>query len=267
MQMIELTSPHNPAYKQWRKLQRSRKERDRRRQIVIEGAHLLGEARESGTSFHAILCHEASRVPHDWVHWIKVQRIPLYRLKRSLYRQLMDTETPQEMAAVVDMPRPERFQIAQKRASVLLLDRIQDPGNLGTIFRTALAAGASFIGLGPGTVDPFNPKVIRSAAGALFHMPFAHVDLHDWIRRFRRAGGYVVGTALQAEEAHFDVAFPERIAFVLGNEGQGVSPALLDEVDRNVCIPLVGKAESLNVAAAGAVLLYEVVRQRQHTYG
>lgn len=262
MKTIELTSPHNPTYKQWRKLQQSRKERDRRRRIVIEGDHLLEEARESGCLFHAILCHEAYRVPRDWVQWMKVQRIPLYRLKGSLYRQLMDTETPQEMAAVIDMPRPDRFRIEQASACVLLLDRIQDPGNLGTILRTALAAGASFVGLGSGTVDPFNPKVIRSAAGALFHMPFANVDLHDWILRFRQTGGYVVGTALQAEEAHFDIAYPERVAFVLGNEGQGMSPALLDRVDRHVRIPLVGKAESLNVAAAGAILLYEVVRQR-----
>lgn len=262
MQLIEISSPHNETLKKWRKLQQSRKERYRRRQLLIEGENLLMEARLGNCSFHAVLCSDGQKVNLEWRSWLQEQQIPVYLLRSSLYRDLMQTETPQGLAAVIDMPKPLPFHMESGQSLVLLLDQIQDPGNLGTILRTAVAAGVSFVGLGKGTVDPFNPKVVRSAAGALFRLSFETVSLPEWISRFRTARGVVVGTTADAGDVHYNVQYPDRVAFLLGNEGQGVAPDLLHMTDQNVRIPLPGKVESLNVATAGAVLLYEVVRQR-----
>lgn len=264
MHIIQITSDKNESLKSWRKLQRSRKERSRMGQLLIEGEHLLTEARAHQCSFHAVLLDEgqARHVP-AWLNWIEEQNIPVYSLRSTLYRDLMDTETPQGVAAVIDLPRSRPFHIDNAHSLVLLLDQIQDPGNLGTILRTAAAGGVSFVGLGKGTVDPFNPKVVRSASGALFHVPFATIDLADWILRYQAVGGSVFGTAAGADEDHYDVTYPDRTAFLLGNEGQGLSPALMNMTDKIVRIPMPGYAESLNVAIASAVLLYEVIRQRQ----
>lgn len=262
MQIIKISSTHNDTLKKWRKLQQSRKERYRRRQLLIEGENLLEEARLSHRKFHAVLYDEQQLLSDTWRDWFRQQKVPVYALRSSLYRSLMETDTPQGIAAVIDMPQPFQFNLESRPTLVLLLDQIQDPGNLGTILRTAVAAGVSFVGLGKGTVDPFNPKVVRSAAGAIFRIPFEIVDLSEWILRYQAAGGYVVGTAVNAEDVYYGVHYPEQVAFLLGNEGQGVAPHLLDMTDRNVRIPLQGEAESLNVSAAGAVLLYEVVRQR-----
>lgn len=262
MELIKITSPRNASFKMWRKLQQSRKERHRRRKLLIEGENLLAEARKSHCPFHAVLCRETHAIPDHWRLWLRKQRLPVYALRSALYDALMDTESPQGIAAVIRMPPPLPFDMDSRRSFVLLLDRIQDPGNLGTILRTALAAGVSFVGLGPGTVDPFNPKAVRSAAGAIFRIPFQSVNLPEWMRRYQKAGGTVVGTKADAEDVYYDVRYPDRIAFLLGNEGQGVAPRLLEATDRKVRIPQPGGAESLNVAAAAAIVLYEAVRQR-----
>ncbi|WP_054948874.1 TrmH family RNA methyltransferase [Numidum massiliense] len=263
MQVIEITSPQNDKLKQWRKLQQSRKERYRRRQLLVEGDKLLAEARASDCAFHAVLCDaDADQSPvRDWQQWALRQHIPFYRVRGALFRQLMETDTPQGIAAVIDMPARPRFQPDRVPSLVLLLDRIQDPGNLGAILRTADAAGVSFVGLGKGTVDPFNPKVVRSAAGALFHLAFDTVDLPQWMAQFRQAGGTVFGTEVREGDVHYRVHYPLQTAILMGNEGQGVASGLLQLIDRKVRIPLPGRAESLNVATASAVLLYEVVRQ------
>lgn len=264
MPIIEISSSHNETLKKWRKLQQSRKERTRRQQLLIEGEHLLTEAWESHCTFHAVIYDdERGDMPMGWRKRLREQEIPVYSLRAALYRELMETETPQGMAAVIEMPKSASFRINSGHSLVLLLDQIQDPGNLGTILRTAAAVGVSFVGLGKGTVDPYNPKVVRSAAGALFRIPFDNVDLPAWMSRFRAAGGHVIGTTMQAENVHYGVSYPDKVAFLLGNEGQGIAPALLDLTDVSVRIPLPGQAESLNVATASAILLYEVVRQRE----
>lgn len=262
MAVIRINSSANRTYKKWRKLVQSRKARDRERQLLIEGERLLNEAREHGSRFHALLYDSAKRIDNTWKQWAEAAGVPVYAMRSSLYKELMDTETPQSPAAVIDRPVPRRIDEMSSRAPILLLDRIQDPGNLGTMMRTAAATGVSFVGLGSGTVDPYNPKVVRAAAGALFHLTFRFVDLAAWMSEYRSVGGYVVGTTVNPGTAYYRIRYPERVAFLLGNEGQGVQPQLLDQVDQLAHIPLPGHAESLNVATACAVLLYEVVRQR-----
>jgi RNA methyltransferase, TrmH family len=170
-----------------------------------------------------------------------------------------DTQTPQGVIAVAEMPSAtlDDLGLAAGRAVVLVLDGVQDPGNFGTLVRTAEALGASAVLALPGTVDPWNPKAVRSAAGSSFRLPLvaaAWSEAEPWLR----AHGFgIIAAAMDGEP--LGVA-SERVALVVGNEGSGVSGDTRAVADRVVAIPLRGRAESLNVSAAAAILLFELLR-------
>jgi RNA methyltransferase, TrmH family len=177
---------------------------------------------------------------------------------RSL-AELADTEAPQGILAVASIPRPplDAIDLAAPPSAVLVLDALQDPGNLGTLARTAEALGAAGLVALPGTVDPWNAKSVRAAMGATFRLPVVQAEwraLAPWLR--------ARGVAVLAADAGGEPlgAPPGRAALVLGNEGAGVSAETLVRADRTVGVPLRGPAESLNVAVAGAILLHELLR-------
>jgi RNA methyltransferase, TrmH family len=185
--------------------------------------------------------------------------IPCREVDDRTLAELADTETPQGVLAVAAIPRPplDAIDLAAPPAAVLVLDAVQDPGNLGTLARTAEALGAAGLVALPGTVDPWNAKSVRAAMGATFRLPVVQAawdDLEPWLR----ARGVAV-LAADAAGGPLDPP-PPRAALVLGNEGAGVSPETAARADRTVAIPLRGRAESLNVAAAGAILLHELLR-------
>jgi RNA methyltransferase, TrmH family len=258
---INLTSPHNDLIKRWRKLH-SRKGRQSLGSLWIEGEHLVEEAVKAGWRIRALIVDRDREAEHrSW--WEKrLGHVPVYWLPPRLYRTLTDTETPQGIAAEVEIPKAEADQTIPPAGVLLLLDAVQDPGNVGTMLRTARAVGAAGVWLGKGTVDPYNPKVVRAAMGALFHVPIRMADLHEELPRLRSAGYWVVGTHPRGEFVHFDVLYPKRTAFLLGNEGRGVAPELLQGADRKVAIPMPGGAESLNVSITASLLLYEYLRQQ-----
>jgi TrmH family RNA methyltransferase len=173
---------------------------------------------------------------------------------------LADTETPQGILAVAPIPsaRLEDLPVDAVPSVVLVLDAVQDPGNFGTLVRTAEALGAAGVVALPGTVDPWNPKSVRSAMGSSFRLPIVPAgweELAPWLaeREFATFAAAAGGDPLPDPR-------PARAALVLGNEGAGVSDETRARADRVVGIPLRGRAESLNVAAAGAVLMYELLR-------
>jgi TrmH family RNA methyltransferase len=177
----------------------------------------------------------------------------------------VETENPQGIAAVVEMPlwsEDELLARASTTATYLLLDAIQDPGNLGTILRTAEAAGVTGIWLGKGTVDLFNSKVVRAAMGSVFRLPTVQVDLMEQIPKLIQHGVTIIGTSPRAGNYHFQYSYPAKSAILLGNEGRGVNPAFSPLVDTEVQIPMLGRTESLNVSITSAILLYERVRQQ-----
>jgi TrmH family RNA methyltransferase len=146
---------------------------------------------------------------------------------------------------------------------LLIVDGVRDPGNLGTIIRTAHACGVNGVFLIKGTVDQFNPKVLRSAAGSIFHVPVIMLDdTEQIIIDLKKAGINVIISHLQGDKYPFNVDLKEPIAIVVGNEAFGVNPKLADICNNLVKIPMPGNAESLNVAVAAGILMYEVVRQR-----
>lgn len=173
---------------------------------------------------------------------------------------LADTETPQGVLAVAPIPRRglDDLALGADPVAVLVLDAVQDPGNFGTLARTAEALGAAGVVALPGTVDPWNPKSVRSAMGASFRLPIVPAGwdaLAPWLaeRGFTTLAAAAGGEPLGEPR-------PARAALVLGNEGAGVSDETRARADRVVGIPIRGRAESLNVAAAGAILMYELLR-------
>jgi TrmH family RNA methyltransferase len=174
--------------------------------------------------------------------------------------RLSATESPQGVIAIAAIPNfsLEKLGGAKPPTVVVLLDGVQDPGNFGTLIRSAEALGASGVVALPGTVDPWNPKSVRAAAGSSFRIPIGHATWDEAAAHFRGSGFVLWGAAGEGEPV--PDAPPERVALVLGNEGAGLSREVREGVDRLVGIPTRGRAESLNVAAAGAILLYEMLR-------
>jgi RNA methyltransferase, TrmH family len=175
-------------------------------------------------------------------------------------KSLAGTDAPQGVLAIAEIPRPslDALRVEGEPAAVLVLDAVQDPGNFGTLARTAEALGAAAVVALPGTVDPWNPKSVRAAMGATFRLPVVQTEwdaLAPWLRAasFRILAAAAGGDPLPA-------APPRRAALVLGNEGAGVGEETRRHADAVVGIPLRGRAESLNVAAAGAILLHELLK-------
>ena len=185
--------------------------------------------------------------------------VPVRRVEQTLFAQFAETETPQGVLAVAEMPRADLAALLEGNgdAVLLALDGVQDPGNFGVLVRTAEALGARGVIALPGTVDPWNPKAVRSAVGSSFRVPIASAEWPELAEAARGAGFQVLASAAGGEPLGTP---PGRALLVMGNEGAGVSAEALAHADRVVGIPLRGRAESLNVAAAAAILLHELLR-------
>jgi RNA methyltransferase, TrmH family len=178
--------------------------------------------------------------------------IPVFVVTEEISKLLADTETTQGIFAVCRQPK----QTIENGQSYLLIDSVQDPGNLGTMIRTADAAGIHAVIVGKGSVDIYNPKVLRSAQGSHFHFPVLSGDLAEWIDKLNNENIPVYGTALENGAVYTDAAGNGSFALIVGNEGSGVSKELLAKTTQNLYIPIYGKSESLNVAVAAGILLY-----------
>ncbi|MCI5774940.1 MAG: RNA methyltransferase [Aerococcus sp.] len=233
-----------------RKLQQ-RRQREKAQQYVIEGHHLVGEALKAGAPIQQIYATAEASQQGDYGE--------VTLISDGVADALRETTHSQGIFAVVAMPNPE-FDIARLSQAVLLLDGIQDPGNLGTIVRTADAFGYQDILLGEGAVDPYNEKVLRAMQGSNFHVQLHAVDLETVIPELQ-AKHYRIGATLLDRSSqsirHSDLAANGRWGLVLGNEGHGISEAIADLADVHLHIPMIGQAESLNVAIAGAVAMYQ----------
>lgn len=268
--MPEIVSVQNPRVKEWQQLL-ERKGRERQGLFLVEGVHLVQEALRHAADVRVVAYSRERGIPEELSgfaaeagdggeqpEWIAVSEPVLTRCT--------DARTPQAVFAVVAKPSgaaPALLDLPD--ALVVAVDGVQDPGNLGTIIRSADSVGASGVVLGSGTVDLYNPKTLRATMGSLFHLPVIEADLSEVLEQARARGAQLVGTSLQADEPCYAADFRGATWFVVGNEGRGVSPLVAGLVSRNVIIPMHGKAESLNVAMAATVLLYEALRQRRYS--
>jgi TrmH family RNA methyltransferase len=253
----------NPSVQQLRRLLGRRSARHDDGLFVVEGPVLVAEAVAAGwTCVEQFVAAEADHVDAPGIDGAG----PVRRLAPGVLQRVASTTTPQNPLAIVRMPDRDPAATLAAAGLVVVADRLADPGNLGTILRSAEAAGADALVLTPGSVDPYNPKVVRASAGALFHLPVVVATLDDVVA----AGIEPVGTTShdvpgRSATAHTASDLTGRVALLLGNEAAGLPAEWDDEVGpvrRWITIPHRGRSESLNVAMAATVLLFEAARQR-----
>ncbi|WP_333982104.1 RNA methyltransferase [Bacillus pumilus] len=245
--MKYIESAKNTNIKQWKKLH-TKKERTKTGLFLVEGIHLVEEALKSGV-VKELMVTSLDKLPSHID-----PDIEFYELSEEAFSAMTETETPQHIAAVCTVPVFEE----KKYERLLLLDAVQDPGNLGTLIRTADAAGLDAVILGDGTVDAFNGKTLRSAQGSHFHLPILKQSLQQTIPACKEQGIPVYGSALNNAKAYRSVTAEGSFALIVGNEGAGINPEILQMTDHNLYVPMYGQAESLNVAVAAAVLVYHL---------
>jgi len=230
----------------------------------IEGPHLVEEALRAGLRMPCVFAGETMQ------HL--VQRMPLPSetevlvVPHGILTSILSTETPQPVAALVEMPDWTWAHVLRENTDwpplVVVLAGVQDPGNLGTILRSAEAFKASGVLCLPGTVSAWNSKVVRSSAGSVFRMPLISTTAEECFTMLHEAGARVLTTAVNSAEPIPEVNLTGPVAFVIGNEGSGVPEEITGHADAAVTIPCPGPVESLNAAVAASVLLYESARQR-----
>lgn len=234
--------------------------------FVAEGAKLLDAALQAPVIVHEVfVAHDAVLTPAESavVERAVSAGVDVVSLDGPRLRRSLDTVSPQAVVAVVDRPAPSPSALADATLVVVLVE-VSDPGNAGTLLRTAEAAGAGAVVCTTGTVDVWSPKCVRASAGAVLHLDIIEgAEPAVALAAVRAAGYRLLGTQVTAGRSYDEVDLSVPVAVVLGNEAHGLDPRLADSVDEWVTIPMAGRAESLNVAMAGAVLCFEVLRQRR----
>ena len=260
---------HSPRLKAARRLNK-RAFRQRERAFLAEGPQAVAEAFHCGAQLSDLFVTEPARTRHrDLVAAIAAAGTPVHVVSGEVMDELAQTVTPQGLLAVcgfVDVPLAEVARAAP--ALVALLANVRDPGNAGTVLRTADAAGAHAVVFADASVDPYNGKCVRASAGSLFHLPVvAGTRLEEAVVTLRDAGLRIVaadgraGRSLDDPEVQARLAGPT--AWMFGNEAWGLPPELVALADEPVAVPIYGRAESLNLAAAAAVCLYASARAQQ----
>lgn len=259
--MVLLTSRDNPIIKTTISLQR-RKGRAKNRLFLAEGRHLLEEALKSSFTVRWVLVKEGVSCSGPFWERLEKQKIPVYQVSARLYPALTETQTPQEVLGVVAHPvEATGFPPVEPNFSGLILHELQDPGNLGTIFRTAWAAGIKTVFLTPQTVDPYSGKVVRASQGGVFNLRLFTRSLES-ILAWAEANGVKVWMAdPRGTRVYYQTDLTGPVLFLFGNEAHGFAGTRLTAVE-SLRIPAPGGAESLNVSIAAAILIYEALRQR-----
>lgn len=241
----EILSLQHPLVKLAVRLRQEKKEREKEGLVLISGKKMIMDL----SSFYPIHTLFFTKTPPNTLRAEKVFRIP-----PDLLKKISGMEEKDGLAALVPLPKPQS--LADKR-HLLILDRVSDPGNLGTLWRTALALGWDGVWLTPGTVDPYNDKALRAAKGATFRLPFDRINPDELARWIKRSGASLFTADLEGESLPDCLPTQSPLALLLGNEGQGPG-SWASSLCRKVTIPMQNRVESLNVASAGAILLYEM---------
>ncbi|NGZ76854.1 TrmH family RNA methyltransferase [Saccharibacillus alkalitolerans] len=262
MAHTQIGSTANGRVKEWASLL-EKKHRDRQGKFIVEGVHLVQEALRSDADVECVAYDAELGVPGELTEEARSGQSEWIAVSAAIVAKCTEARTPQPVFAVVRKSSAKLTDILRVRDSlVAVLDGVQDPGNVGTIIRAADAAGAAGVLIGRGCADIYNPKTVRSTMGSLFHLPIVEGELTELLPQAREASAKIVSTSLQAKQNCYEADYRGATWFVFGSEGGGVSPEVEAFVDESIIIPMPGQAESLNVAMAASVLLFEAVRQR-----
>ncbi|MBU4348715.1 RNA methyltransferase [bacterium] len=257
-QYKDITSRENPIYKLIKALSQ-KKVRESSGLFLIEGTRLLEEANSRGVRINYLIINETvENVPNI------NQDCQVLRLPNNLFKKVSDTVSPQGIIAIAEQVEISLADIILgANPLVVVLDGLQDPGNLGTIIRTSAAAGVTAVLLTKGTVDLYSPKVIRSTMGSLFQLPIVNgLDDGEAVKWLSRNSINIIAADLDSEEYYYSVNLKEPFALVIGNENRGPNDIWREAAYKQIKIPILGSTESLNASIAAGIILYEAVRQR-----
>lgn len=255
--MDRITSTKNPVIKDLRAL-RDRKGRESAGRFLVEGEVMLREALKCGLVIRDLLAEEDLA---PMAGELEAAGANAFIVPRSLLEAVSDTRTPQGICASFDLPMP--LPLAQAPDRVVALDGVQDPGNVGTIWRTADAAGFGGLLLGAGCADPLSPKVQRSAMGSGFRLPFMQTgDLPAALTELSEKGWTVIASDLHGVDFYSRPKPGEKFVLVIGSEAHGISDATRAAAGQLLKLPMRGGAESLNAAVAAGIMMYELMRER-----
>lgn len=257
-----ISSIANGQIKELVKLQKQQRQRKKEGLFVAEGVKLVAEAAEYGKLKKIYMAESVDTDADERIAGLS-ESYPVERVSDKVFDEISDTMTPQGVLGLVEIPTYESVELLSlPRKRFLLLDDLRDPGNLGTIMRTAEGAGISAVILSKGSVDLFNPKVVRATMGAVFRMPYCYVENLPEIARSLKADNIpVFGTAMDGNILYDEPDYTGGAAIVIGNEANGISEEMFAEVTERLCIPMSGKLESLNAAVSAAIVMYEMDRQ------
>jgi TrmH family RNA methyltransferase len=250
-----IESPKNPLVK---RVVDIRDRKTRRSEFMIEGPHLVQAALDAGAVVKQVFF--AGVKYKSLLKQLSGVKAEIYEVSDRVFNKLSDTETPQGILAIVAL-KPATLDTLYVKSPMVVLDGVQDPGNVGTIIRTADASGAGAVILLQGTCDALSQKALRASSGSIFSVPVIKATRKAIADELRNKGFRIVVTAVDAELSIFNADLGGPLALVLGNETKGVSPELKRAADLLVKIPVRGGAESLNVASSAAVALYEALRR------
>lgn len=256
-----ITSTSNPQIKRLLQLQKKGKVRDEENVFVVEGLRMFAEVpanRVEKVYISETLYNKKKRE-------LNLQDFPLEILSDSVFQHVSDTKTPQGILCVVKRKNYDLEELLKvENPHFMVLDNLQDPGNLGTIVRTAEGAGVDAIFMSKDCVDIYNPKTIRSTMGSIYRMPFIYIeDIPELLNIFKKNGVKSYAAHLDGKNSYDKENYATGTAILIGNEGNGLRDEVTENADILVHIPMQGQVESLNAAIAASVLMFEVFRQRR----
>ena len=260
--MQTITSKDNELIKHIRKL-KDKKYRDESNEYVVEGVKLVEEAvKENAKIKQIIVCEDTTRTYEIPTHiMLEIARYECISVSNKIFNIITQVTNPQGIMAIIEK-NAQDAQIDYSQDIIVVLDDVQDPGNLGTILRTVDSIGLNQIIVSKVTADAFNSKVVRSTMGAIFRIKIIEVEnLVQEIKEMRKHHFKLMVTSLQTKNSIYDIDFNKKI-IVIGNEANGVSKEIQDMADEKAKIPMLGRTESLNASVAAGVVMYEYVRQK-----
>ncbi|TDI72791.1 MAG: RNA methyltransferase [Betaproteobacteria bacterium] len=259
-----ITSRKNPIFKRLVKLEESTKKRRVCGLTILDGAHLINSYYAKLGVPKCLISNESGCKNKEIKQLLILEEseaVDVFVLSDALFHEISPVKTPTGIIALVDIPNPRDIPVRKSERFCVLLESIQDPGNLGSILRSAAVAGVCDAYLSEGCADAWSPKTLRAAMGAHFMLRiYEQSNLVKVIQKFK---GKVIATTLKTNKSLYKTHLSGPIAFAFGNEGIGLSDVVRQAASEQVAIPMVNKTESLNVAAAAAICLFEKVRQNQ----
>lgn len=262
-----IRSSQNSIIKHVKSLQ-IKKYRDELDEFVIEGEKLIEEALAYGAELSFAVFSEGFALADEGMRifqQLKARELAIYTAEEKLFKDISETQTPQGVMAIVKKPVTHLDEIMKRETlRFVLLDEVRDPGNLGTIVRTADACNLDAVLLLKGCVDIYNGKSVRSTMGSLFHIPvIQNLDAQELLNRMKDSGVATIGADPHSSGSVIDLKSMDKCAIVIGNESKGMGGGIKEQLDYRVSIPMPGKAESLNAGIAAAIMMYEIcVRKR-----